>query len=56
MGWGGAGKVEGRGEKRETDCKAVVTRLQWEPRAGKAQSYKSSLLKEYSGDRRRKLT
>lgn len=53
---GAAAKVEGRGEKRQTDRNAVVMRLKLEPRAGKEQSYKSSLLKEYSGGRRHKLT
>lgn len=53
---GATAKVAGRGEKRQTDHNAVVMRLKLEPRAGKEQSYKSSLLKEYSGGRRHKLT
>lgn len=49
-------KVEGRGEKRQTDRSVVVMTLKLDPRAGKEQSYKSSLLKEYSGGRRHRLT
>lgn len=39
-------KVEGRGEKRQTDLNAVGMRLTLEPRAGKEHSYKSNLPKE----------
>lgn len=53
---GATAKVEGKREKRQTDRNAVLMRLKLEPRAGKEQSYKSSLLEEYSGGRRHKLT
>lgn len=53
---GATAKVERREGKRQTDRNAVVMRLKLEPRAGKEQSHKSSLLKEYSGGRRHKLT
>jgi hypothetical protein len=52
----GTAKVERREEKRRADRNAVVMRLKLEPRVGKEHSYKSSLLKEYSGGRRHKLT
>lgn len=46
----------GGGGGAQADRNTVIMRLELEPRAGKEQSCKSSLLKEYSGGKRYKLT